>query len=189
MSDSLKGPLVLAFSREDPGAAARVIKGFAKDHEKLVPVAVALGGELIDAKDIGRVAALPTLDEARAHLAHVDGVMLGRAAYQTPWLLASADRMFFGDDTGPRTRDAVLDATAAYADDHVARGGRLNNVTRHMLGLYHGQAGGRLFRRHIAEHAAGQDTAHGDVLRAAGRIVAETREAMRRRQGDLETVT
>ena len=68
MSDSLKGPLVLAFSREDPGAAARVIKGFAKDHEKLVPVVVALGGELIDAKDIGRVAALPTLDEARASL-------------------------------------------------------------------------------------------------------------------------
>ena len=68
MSDSLKGPLVLAFSREDPGAAARVIKAFAKDHDKLVPVAVALGGELIDAKDIGRVADLPTLDEARASL-------------------------------------------------------------------------------------------------------------------------
>lgn len=68
MSDSLTGPLLLAFSRQDPGAAARVIKGFAKDHDKLVPVAVALGGELIDAKDIGRIAALPTLDEARASL-------------------------------------------------------------------------------------------------------------------------
>ena len=68
LSDSLKGPLVLAFSREDPGAAARVIRAFAKDHEKLVPVAVALGGELIDAEDIGRVADLPTLDQARASL-------------------------------------------------------------------------------------------------------------------------
>lgn len=68
MTGSLKGPLLLAFSREDPGAAARVIRAFAKDHDKLVPVAVALGGELIDAKDIGRVADLPTLDEARASL-------------------------------------------------------------------------------------------------------------------------
>ncbi|MGD2167603.1 MAG: 50S ribosomal protein L10 [Gammaproteobacteria bacterium] len=77
MADSLKGPLLLAFSRQDPGAAARVIKGFARDHEKLVPVAVALGGELIDAKDIGRVADLPTLDEARARLV---GILAAPAA-------------------------------------------------------------------------------------------------------------
>jgi large subunit ribosomal protein L10 len=78
MTDSLKGPLVLAFSREDPGAAARVIRGFAKDHDKLVPVAVALGGELIDAKDIGRVADLPTLDEARASLVGILAAPAGR---------------------------------------------------------------------------------------------------------------
>lgn len=65
---SLVGPLLLAFSREDPGAAARVIKGFAKDHENLKTVAVALGGELYSAADLDRVAALPTLDEARAKL-------------------------------------------------------------------------------------------------------------------------
>lgn len=68
LSPRLKGPLVLAFSREDPGAAARVFKGFAKDHDKLVPVAVALGGELYEASDLDRVASLPTLDEARASL-------------------------------------------------------------------------------------------------------------------------
>jgi len=68
MQSSLSGPLILAFSREDPGAAARVIKGFAKDHEKLVAVAIALGGELYSAADIDRVASLPTLDEARAQL-------------------------------------------------------------------------------------------------------------------------
>jgi large subunit ribosomal protein L10 len=68
MRGSLKGPLVLAFSREDPGAAARVFKGFAKDHEKLVTVALAIGGELYAASDLDRVAALPTLDEARASL-------------------------------------------------------------------------------------------------------------------------
>ena len=68
MKGSLKGPLVLAFSREDPGAAARVFKGFAKDHEKLVTVALSMGGELYPASDLGRLASLPTLDEARASL-------------------------------------------------------------------------------------------------------------------------
>jgi len=68
LQESLKGPLLLAFSREDPGAAARVIKGFAKDHDKLVTIALALGGELYAAADLDRVAALPTLDEARARL-------------------------------------------------------------------------------------------------------------------------
>lgn len=90
MSDSLKGPLLLAFSRQDPGAAARVIKGFAKDHEKLVPVAVALGGELIDAKDIGRVADLPTLDEARASLVGI----LAAPAGQLVRTLAEPGAMF-----------------------------------------------------------------------------------------------
>jgi large subunit ribosomal protein L10 len=71
MRESLKGPLVLAFSREDPGAAARVIKGFAKDHEKLVPMVVSIGGTAYGGADIDRMAALPTLDEARAQLLRV----------------------------------------------------------------------------------------------------------------------
>jgi large subunit ribosomal protein L10 len=69
MKGSLKGPLVLAFSREDPGAAARIVKGFAKEHDKLVTVAVSIGGALYPGSDIDRVASLPTLTEARAGLA------------------------------------------------------------------------------------------------------------------------
>ena len=65
---SLKGPLVLAFSRDDPGSAARVIKAFAKEHQNLVAVSVSVGGELYDAANLDRVAALPNLDEARAML-------------------------------------------------------------------------------------------------------------------------
>lgn len=68
MQASFKGPLVLAFSREDPGAAARVVKAFAKDNEKLVTVALSVGGELYAASEIDRLASLPTLDEARAML-------------------------------------------------------------------------------------------------------------------------
>lgn len=68
MQATFTGPLVLAFSRQDPGSAARLIKGFAKDHDKLVPVSVAIGGALYGAADLDRVASLPTLDEARAKL-------------------------------------------------------------------------------------------------------------------------
>ena len=68
LQSALHGPLLLAFSREDPGAAARVIKGFSKKHDKLVTASVSIGGELYAASDLDRLAALPTLDEARAML-------------------------------------------------------------------------------------------------------------------------
>jgi tRNA-dihydrouridine synthase A len=128
---------------------------------------------------------ITTLEEAEMHLDHVDGVMLGRAAYQTPWLLAEVDRRLFGDQSTSPTRADVLEAMATYADAHVAAGGRLNNVTRHMLGLFHGEAGGRLFRRYIAENAPTGDAEAGDVLREAGRVVADTVEAMRERRSQL----
>jgi large subunit ribosomal protein L10 len=68
MQDELSGPLILAFSQEDPGSAARVVKGFAKEHEKLVTRMLAIGGEVLPAEDLERLASLPTLDEARAML-------------------------------------------------------------------------------------------------------------------------
>jgi large subunit ribosomal protein L10 len=68
LRESLTGPTVLAFSREEPGAAARVLRDFAKDNQALVAVAVAIGGQLYPASDLARVASLPTLDEARAKL-------------------------------------------------------------------------------------------------------------------------
>ncbi len=64
----LKGPLVLAFSKDDPGAAARVVKAFAKDHDKLVATAVSLGGQLLKASDLDKVASLPTREQALAIL-------------------------------------------------------------------------------------------------------------------------
>lgn len=65
---SLKGPLILAFSKDDPGAAARLVKTFAKDNNKLVPIVVSLGGSALSAKDLDKVASLPTLETARATL-------------------------------------------------------------------------------------------------------------------------
>jgi large subunit ribosomal protein L10 len=68
IGDSLKGPLVLAFSKNDPGAAARVVKAFAKDHDKLVAKLVSMGGKLLSSRDLDRVASLPTKEQALAQL-------------------------------------------------------------------------------------------------------------------------
>ncbi len=106
---------------------------------------------------------IESLDEAIAQLAHVDGVMLGRAAYQTPWLLADVDRAVFGDASPLRTRREVIVEMADYARHHIARGGKLNNVTRHLLGLYHGRPRGRAFRRHMSENAV-REGAGAEVL-------------------------
>jgi len=68
MQDSLKGPLLLAFAKDDPGAAARVIKDFAKEHDALKAVSLSAGGQLLPASDLGKLADLPSLDQARAML-------------------------------------------------------------------------------------------------------------------------
>jgi large subunit ribosomal protein L10 len=68
LREALRGPTVLAFSRTEPGAAARVVRDFAKDNEALVTVAIAIGGQAYPASELARVASLPTLDEARATL-------------------------------------------------------------------------------------------------------------------------
>jgi len=73
MQDSLKGPILLAFAKEDPGAAARVIRDFAKEHEALQAVSLSTGGQLLPASDLNMLADLPTLDQARAMLL---GVMI-----------------------------------------------------------------------------------------------------------------
>lgn len=90
-------------------------------------------------------------------LQHVDGVMLGRAAYHTPWMLADVDRAFFNSEppASATSRIAVLSALRPYVARHIERGGRLNNVTRHILGLYHGQPRARAFRRFLSEHGVG----------------------------------
>ena len=93
------------------------------------------------------------LDEAAAHLEHVDGIMLGRAAYQTPYMLADVDRRFFDANAGVPTRAEAIEGLLPHIERHLAAGGRLNNVVRHVLGLYHGEPRARVFRRHLSENA------------------------------------
>lgn len=108
---------------------------------------------------------------AKAELDHVDGVMLGRAAYADPYLLAGVDGEVFGAEREVPSRLDVLDAFRPYVEDQLRRGVRLNAMTRHILGLFHGRPRARAFRRHLAENAH-LDGAGIEVLDSARRIVA-----------------
>ena len=120
---------------------------------------------------------IETLEAGLAHLDHLDGVMLGRAAYQTPYILAGVDRLFFGTNQLAATRVQALEAMIGYVEAHMARGGRLNNVTRHVLGLYHGVPRARAFRRHLSENAV-REGATARVLAEAIAIVERSSTAM-----------
>jgi tRNA-dihydrouridine synthase A len=99
---------------------------------------------------------IETLEASGEHLRHVDGVMLGRAAYQTPYLLARVDQEIFGSAAPVISRGETLRRLVPYVEAHLAAGGRLNSVARHILGLYHGQPRARVFRRHLSEHGVGE---------------------------------
>jgi len=96
---------------------------------------------------------IETLEASTAHLERFDGVMLGRAAYKNPYLLAGVDGALFGDTTPPPSREEIVEKLIPYAEHLVAQGTPLHALTRHVMGLYQGQAGGRLWRRHLSENA------------------------------------
>ncbi|BDU15394.1 tRNA dihydrouridine(20/20a) synthase DusA [Lysobacter auxotrophicus] len=100
---------------------------------------------------------IATQDEATAHLAHTDGAMLGRAAYHDPYLLHRLDVAWFGGEL--RTRGELLRALRPYIEDQLARGVYLKHITRHLLGLFAGERGGRAFRQVLSEgaHKPGAD--------------------------------
>jgi tRNA-dihydrouridine synthase A len=113
---------------------------------------------------------IASLAEAKQHLDHVDGVMLGRAAYQEPWRLLTVDSDLFGEAAPHAGMKGVFEAMMPYIEDQLARGTRLHSITRHFVGAFHGVPGARAFRRHLAEHGV-KASAGADVLREAMALV------------------
>lgn len=111
-----------------------------------------------------------SLDEAENHLDHVDGVMLGRAAYHTPWILADVDSRFFGDKPKARTRRDVVAAMKPYINESLRHGVPLAAITRHMLGLFHAEPGGRHWRRVLSEQAHRRGAGYEVVERALAEV-------------------
>ncbi|CCE02322.1 tRNA-dihydrouridine synthase A [Bradyrhizobium sp. STM 3809] len=115
---------------------------------------------------IGSIAA------AQGHLTHVDGVMLGRAAYQEPWRLLDVDPMLFGEAGPQRSMKDAMAALEPYIERQLALGTRLHAITRHLVGAYHAVPGARGFRRHLAERGV-RPGAGIEVLREAVAMIEE----------------
>ena len=94
-----------------------------------------------------------TLEQSTEHLKLLDGVMVGREAYTNPYLLASVDQIIYGANTPIKSREKVAEEFLKYVDNELSKGTKLNAMTRHILGLFHGMPGARQFRRHISENA------------------------------------
>jgi tRNA-dihydrouridine synthase A len=123
---------------------------------------------------IGINGGIRTAEKAVGHLTHVDGVMFGRAAYHEPGMLAGLDQILGAPAASVDFGD-VIEAMAAYAERHIARGGRLSHVTRHMVGLFHGMPGARRYRQILSTEAT-RPGAGPEVLRRALAAVRPVRE-------------
>jgi tRNA-dihydrouridine synthase A len=119
---------------------------------------------------------ITSLADAKAHLAYVDGVMLGRAAYQEPWRLLVVDHELFGEAAPHASMKDVFAAMIPYIEGELAQGTRLHSIVRHFVGAFHGVPGARAFRRHLAENGV-KPGAGVDVLRDAIALVEDRVEA------------
>ena len=109
---------------------------------------------------------IKTLDESIEHLKQVDGVMIGREAYHNPYILAQADQRIYGVSDSPLSRSEVIEKLIPYIERHIRSGGKLQHISRHILGLYHGQPNGKKWRRHLSEGATKPDAGIQVVLDA-----------------------
>ncbi len=106
------------------------------------------------------------LDRANHHLEHIDGVMLGREIYQQPFLLTEVDTVIFRQAKNPKTREEIVEALIPYIQQQLKQGVRLHSISRHILGLFHGEKGAKNWRRYLSEKGT-QSEANEQVLREA----------------------
>ena len=112
---------------------------------------------------VGINGGITTLEEAKVHLDHVDGVMLGRAAYHDAGLLTGVDAFLSGDEAAAFDWDELAQTMIAYSEAQMARGVRLAAITRHMIGLFHGKPGARRYRQILSEEAR-LEAARPDII-------------------------
>ena len=113
-----------------------------------------------------------TLAQAQSHLHQVDAVMIGRAAYDTPYALATADSLIYGDRTLPPTRAEVAQAMVPYIETGTAQGLKLHKMSRHLLHLFNGQPGSRHWKRHLTEQASSPSAGSAVILEALALVTA-----------------
>jgi tRNA-dihydrouridine synthase A len=113
---------------------------------------------------------IKTINESLDHITHLDGVMVGREAYQNPWILSEVDEQLYGEKANTLTRHEVLEAMLPYIEQELKQGNYLGHITRHILGLFHSMPGGRRYRRYLSENAH-KSGAGIDVIKEALSLV------------------
>jgi len=114
---------------------------------------------------------IKSIESAQEHLTYIDGVMIGREAYNNPYILAQADQRLFSSTNIPLSRIEVIEALIPYIESYLKSGGKLQHITRHILGLFHAQPNGKLWRRYLSEQVTKPD-AGIQVIRDALSIVS-----------------
>lgn len=113
---------------------------------------------------------ISTVTQAIQHLTIFDGIMLGRSAYHNPYLLAQIEQAYYGDSSPLNARNVIVQQMLDYVKAELSKGTRLNHITRHMLGLFHGEPGGKNWRRYLSEHAHRPAANEKTLLSALGFI-------------------
>jgi len=117
---------------------------------------------------------ITTLEQAQQHLEHIDGVMIGREAYTNPYLLATVDQQIYGSAEPIKSREQIAEEFVQYVASELSEKTRLQSMTRHMLGLFHGMPGARQFRRHISENAYKTDATVDVLIEALAKTTGKT---------------
>ncbi|MEW8222912.1 MAG: tRNA dihydrouridine(20/20a) synthase DusA [Candidatus Thiodiazotropha taylori] len=114
---------------------------------------------------------ITTLEQVEENLKQVDGVMIGREAYNNPWILSQADSLIYASEGSPASRHQIIEAMIPYIDQELSAGTPINRITRHILGLFQGLPGAKKWRRMLSKeaHKAGADSSL--ILRAAAQVV------------------
>ncbi|MCV2886645.1 tRNA dihydrouridine(20/20a) synthase DusA [Aestuariibacter sp. AA17] len=118
-----------------------------------------------------------TLKDAALHLNYTDGVMIGREVYANPYILAEVDKLFYHDATHVLSRVEIVQHMVEYTRQHIANGGRAWHVARHMLGLFQGQAGARVWRRYLSQHGPDRNADETLLLGALDALLDTQRQA------------
>jgi tRNA-dihydrouridine synthase A len=113
---------------------------------------------------------IQTVEEAKSHLDKVDGVMIGRAAYETPYIMAEADHLIFGDDQTPLSRKQALEAFMPYVEEQLKNDVYVRHMAKHLFGLFQGLRGAKAWRRYLSDHMFLND-APADIIRRAADLV------------------
>lgn len=125
-----------------------------------------------------------TLDDVQTHLQHLDGVMIGREVYSNPYILAEVDSRFYQDHHIIKSRAEIVTAMLPYVEQQIAEGARVWNIARHMLGLFQGQAGGRIWRRYLSQNGTKAD-AGVELLTDALEVLLEAQSKAKQFQAEM----